>query len=429
MQPPHPPPAGLVTTNHSSVVLSIYQLEKTVHQGRSGDGESRPLISNEEPEEVFSRALGVELEKICSFYVAKEGELFDEVNQLLKDISEDAGDGSSTYLRPISSNNQRRASTSARPTSSHGHNLSDDDMEDSASDEDETTGLTRQRRDSQGRSSLGRRKTLASVPGEMAASSEFGRSQRRHSTVDGDENMIFSTGLYSSSILLKKRIISLYVQLCELKSYVQLNRTGFRKVLKKFDKILDKELKDSYLPTHVDSAYPFKDDTKKILERKIEEMETAYTNVVTAGDRELAKKDLRSHLREHVVWERNTVWRDLIGIERRAEAARLGQSLLGPDPTSAPKRLQGDEVDGVETKKFSTPLGRLQLPPWLASSSMLTLTFSVVIFFLLLFLPIMEKPEQQNCLALLVFVSLLWATEVRTTQLRMNLSDHILTET
>jgi hypothetical protein len=26
--------------------------------------------------------------------------------------------------------------------------------------------------------------------------------------------------------------------------------------------------------------------------------------------------------------------------------------------------------------------------------------------------PIMEEPEQQNCLALVVFVSLLWATEV-----------------
>ncbi|KAG4220721.1 hypothetical protein PC116_g30802 [Phytophthora cactorum] len=36
----------------------------------------------------------------------------------------------------------------------------------------------------------------------------------------------------------------------------------------------------------------------------------------------------------------------------------------------------------------------------------------VIIFLVLLFVPIMEVPEQQSCLAMLVFVSLLWATEV-----------------
>lgn len=390
----------------------IYQLEKSVHQGRSGDGESRPLISSEAPEEAFSRALGVELEKICSFYVAKEGELLDEVNQLLMDIGEHgAVGGSNDALRPVTSEDRHRANAQARRSSSNGL-ISDDDVEDSASDDDEMTGLNRPRR-----SSLGRRRTIAGSghQGDMTASSEFGRSLRRHSTtIDdyNDQSVMFSSGLYSSGILLKKRIISLYVQLCELKSYAQLNRTGFRKVLKKFDKILDKELKSEYISTHVDTAYPFRDETKKVLEENIEKMEAAYTDVVTGGDGELAKKDLRSHLREHVVWERNTVWRDLIGIERRGEAARLGQSLLGQDPNASVKRLQGDEIAGLEGKKIATPIGRLSLPRWLANTSMFTLLVSITVFFLLLFLPIMENPEQQNCLALLVFVSLMWATEV-----------------
>ncbi|PHH84837.1 hypothetical protein CDD83_1295 [Cordyceps sp. RAO-2017] len=211
--------------------------------------------------------------------------------------------------------------------------------------------------------------------------------------------------------MLKKRITSLYVQLCELKSYVQLNKTGFSKVLKKFDKILDKELKAVYMRTHVDTAYPFKDKTKRVVEDNIAKMEAAYADIVTGGDAELAKKDLRSHLREHVVWERNTVWRDLIGIERRAEAARLGQSLLGQDQSVAPKRLQGDDGDLPARKQFRTPLGRLSLPVWLASGFMLTLLASIAIFFALLFVPILAAPEQQNCLALLVFVSILWATE------------------
>ncbi len=401
-------------TLKSSTTTSIYQLEKTVHQSRGGDGESRPLISTEDPEEVFSRALGVELEKICSFYVAKEGELHDEVNQLCNDVHEYENPESSTHMLRTVPSNDRSGQSHGRPASSFG-NLTDDDAEDSASDDDETTGLTRPRKSSVG-ASIGRRKTISGQQPDIGTASEFDRSVRRNSTTAyefGEQSLVYPS-LHSSGILLKKRIISLYVQLCELKSYAQLNRTGFRKVLKKFDKILDKELKTSYIQTHVDTAYPFKDDTKKILEDSIEKMEAAYTEIVTNGDRDLAKKDLRSHLREHVVWERNTVWRDLIGIERRGEAARLGQSLLGQVPGLATKRLQGDEAAKSESKGINTPIGRFSLPAWLANTSMLTLIASIAIFFVLLFLPIMEIPEQQNCLAMLVFVSILWATEVCT---------------
>ena len=330
--------------------------------------------------------------------------------------------GSDHALRMVPSEDEPHpAHIHAAPTSSTG-NISDDDIEDSGTEDDETAGLTgRKRKSSTSGFPLGRRRTIADAPNQprdRRASSELGRSLRRHSaTVDdyGEHSLLFPA-LYSSGILLKKRIISLYVQLCELKSYVQLNRTGFRKVLKKFDKILDKDLKTKYMSEHVFPAYPFRDDTKNVLDQNIKKMEAAYAEVVTGGDRELAKKDLRSHLREHVVWERNTVWRDLIGIERRGEAARLGQTLLGQDPTfAATKRLQGDEAPTVEPKRISTPLGRFSLPPWLFNSSVLTLVACVTIFLVILFVPMMEKPEQQDCLALLVFVSLLWATEVRLT--------------
>lgn len=382
-------------------------MEKSAHQARAGDSESRPLISNEEPEDVFSKTLGVELEKICSFYVAKEGELLDEVAQLMRDIGEAGSsslDASTTlpHLASVESNRLRRTSSNSR---------SEEDFDDSASEDDETTGLTRQ-----AKGKFVRRKTLPDIRFQgfdVAATSDFGRSARRYSTtVDDYADQIFGSGLYSSAIMLKKRIIGLYVQLCELKSYAQLNKTGFSKVLKKFDKILDKELRSAFISANVDTAYPFKDETKQVLDENIVKMENSYTDVVTGGDAELAKKDLRSHLREHVVWERNTVWRDLIGIERRAEAARFGQTLLGQDPNVAPKRLQGDDDAHQKSTKITTPLGKITLPSWLSNTSLLTLIMSVSIFFVLLFAPILQKSEQQNCLALLVFVSLLWATEV-----------------
>lgn len=242
----------------------------------------------------------------------------------------------------------------------------------------------------------------------MTASTELTRSMRRTSAAYDDYEQAV---LYSSGIMLKKRIVSLYVQLCELKSYVQLNKTGFRKVLKKFDKILDRKYRPVYMDKFVEPAYPFQPDTMRGLEDNIASMENAYTEIVTNGDAEAAKKDLRSHLREHVVWERNTVWRDLIGMERRAEAASLGRALLGRGD-AIKSRLQGDDDDSPETKQLATPLGKLSVPVWLFSTGMFTLLLIVALFLVLLFIPIMERPEQQNCLAMLVFVSLLWATEV-----------------
>ncbi|KAF4447632.1 hypothetical protein F53441_8836 [Fusarium austroafricanum] len=398
---------------YSNLKKLIYHLEKTAHQARgsTGDAESRPLINQEDAEDVFSRALGVELEKICSFYVSKEGELLEEAAQLLRDVGEEAEDAiaDNRYLRRLSVSSANRADGRNGFRSSR----STDNEESASEEEDETTGLTTRRR-----SSGARRRTLPNInkprSEDLNTSTEFGRDMRRHSTI-GDENddqaLMFSSNILSSGIMLKKRIIGLYVSLCELKSFVQLNRTGFAKVLKKFDKILDKELKGPYLRAHVETAYPFKDETKRVLEGNITKMEKAYAEVVTGGDEELARKDLRSHLREHVVWERNTVWRDLIGIERRAEAAGLGQALLGQERGNVTRRLQGDEAKAPRDTQIRTPFGKVTFPPWLASSSLWTLVACLTVFFLLLLLPIMEKPEQQNCLAMLVFVSLLWATE------------------
>ncbi|KOS19152.1 putative transporter [Escovopsis weberi] len=387
---------------YSNLKKLIYQLEKNAHQARTGDAESRPLISQERPEDVFTQALNAELEKICSFYVTKEAEIFQELRQLLHDIGESAAasvDGDATLADHASD----RHGPLLRGFHSHG---SDDD--DSASDEDETTGLTRP-------STTTKLASKRSIPRDGPGSADAGRALRRYSTTNMDEygegNMLFSSELFSPAIMLKKRIVALYVQLCELKSYVQLNQTGFTKVLKKFDKILDEKLRSSYIRTHVETAYPFMRSTTTVLDEGIAQMETAYADVVTGGNHELAKKDLRSHLREHVVWERNTVWRDLINIERRAEAPRIGQALLGQDQGMAPKRLQGDEDVGPGRSEFSTPLGRIVVPAWLSNASFLMLVACVVVFLLLVNIPILGKPEQQNCLALLVFVSSLWATE------------------
>jgi phosphate transporter len=230
-----------------------------------------------------------------------------------------------------------------------------------------------------------------------------------------DEHSIDSRvlDLYNAGIALKKRVISVYVSLCELRSYVLLNKTGFSKALKKYDKILDRNLRRPYMNTTVSPSYPFTDATMQHLDENIARIEQVYAEIVTKGNLSHAKRELRLHLREHVIWERNTVWREMIGIERKAQAANMGirRTLLGGDHDPSTAQRQGDEE--MPAKEIITPLGRFFLPEWLFSLSFMSLVVIVVIFAVLLSVPIMETPEQQNCLAMLVFVSLLWATEVR----------------
>jgi phosphate transporter len=420
---PNPCPCRPFVTCPDPRACRIYTLEKTVHQAGPSDAESRPLLRNEDPETIFSRALDVELEKILSFYQIKGKEVTDEIEDLLRDVhafvelGENGYDGAPRASGGPSADQVRQVSGGVRSARSASARSTEDALEDSDSGDedydDETAALNRRRRTSWAASSRRRGVPNAMMAStDLSASTELLRSGRRLSMAAYDDFAEIGA-TFSSGIMIKKRIIGLYVQACELKSYIQLNKTGFRKVLKKFDKIVDKELRPKYMSTVVEPAYPFKPETVHRLDDYISKLEQAYAAIVTQGDQDLAKKDLRSHLREHVVWERNTVWRDLIGIERRAEAASLGQGLLGAQNDGLKTRLQGDDAAEPQTKEISTPVGRLTCPTWLLGRTMLTLIVIIAIFIALIFIPIMELPEQQNCLAMLVFVSLLWATEVR----------------
>ncbi|KZF19878.1 SPX-domain-containing protein [Xylona heveae TC161] len=425
--------------SYSNLKKLIYQLEKHVNQthGHTQDAESSPLLNGnaEDPDTVFRRALDLELEKICSFYQSKEREIYEDVGVLLRDeqvfeedadgLEQDQGDGalrstsagagrarSGSIFRSIGfSGRQRRASTMSASLDEP-----DEDGDSDDEDPDETEHLNKHRF-SAGKE---RRRSEGAPASESRASRELSRFQRRASEsrrlsqgIDDFNDQAFSA-LYDTGLTLKKRTVSLYVSLCELKSFIQLNKTGFSKALKKYDKILDRALKPVYMDQKVSPAYPFQQETMNTLQDNIKSVESAYADLVTKGDLSEAQRELRLHLREHVVWERNTVWREMIGIERKAQAANMGigRSFLGgaTDPVRA--RRQGDEAEDGGAKELSTPVGRVRCPRWLFSPSFFLLLAIIAVFVVLLIVPIMKKPEQQNCLAMLVFVSLLWATEV-----------------
>ena len=393
------------------------------------DAEASPLIGNEDPDTVFRRALDQELEKICSFYQLKELEIYGEVGELLKDeqsyeAETDGQDIEQLDVATDKSGRPRRGSLFGRISSKHrrtsvisASTINEGDEEgDSDDDADERTAMTKNH--------IGRRKPQDASTNhaydDLRSSRELSSSKRRMSQAQDDYSDNMLEGLLASGVTLKKRTISLYVSLCELKSFVQLNKTGFSKVCKKYDKTLSRNLKGAYIKDSIAPAYPFKQETIQHIDKNIKNIESVYAGIITKGDVERARRELRLHLREHVVWERNTVWREMIGIERKAQAANMGlrRTLLGGDNDPSKSRLQGDEPDDIATKEVDTPIGRYKCPRWLFSSTFFMLMGILVIFIILLVVPIMKKPEQQNCLAMLVFVSLLWATEVGPTEER-----------
>eukprot|EP00775_Hariotina_reticulata_P002958 gene2958-3243_t len=135
----------------------------------------------------------------------------------------------------------------------------------------------------------------------------------------------------------------------------------------------------NYLPI-VDQKFP--DSYIHHLQHQLEAITSLYAVVCCNGNASKAATTLRKQQQEQVTFERNTIWKDMVGQERRAASLHV--------------------QDGKEAVVES----------WLVRYRQAFLVgLSVVIFAALLYFPIFKEPEKQNCLALLAFASMLWCTE------------------
>lgn len=89
---------------------------------------------------------------------------------------------------------------------------------------------------------------------------------------------------------LKLAFSEFYLSLILLQNYQNLNHTGFRKILKKHDKLLRVEYGARWRQEHVETSHFF---VNKDIDRIIHETEAAVTTELEGGDRQRAMKRLR----------------------------------------------------------------------------------------------------------------------------------------
>lgn len=116
-----------------------------------------------------------------------------------------------------------------------------------------------------------------------------------------------------------------------------------------------------------------------------------YATLACGGDRECAQIELSRHLREFVSWERTTIWKDMVGQERRTTNAELRSAL---------HRTRDHLL-------FKLPfLGSIKV-----TNRALTMAFNLTVLLVLVLVNIFGDGPKNRCFAILIFASLMWATE------------------
>lgn len=147
----------------------------------------------------------------------------------------------------------------------------------------------------------------------------------------------------------------------------------------------------------VEAAVPFQRPAKERLAEGITRLQNLYAKCVTRGDKSAAVQQLKLNQRENIAWERDTVWRQMIGRERRGdgdgEVKAIGATLI-------------TEPEGG-LLQVPTPVGRFRL-----TRKKIYLVIAVVVFIALLNVTVIKDAEANKCFAILIFSTILWATEV-----------------
>ncbi|TPX33227.1 hypothetical protein SmJEL517_g03805 [Synchytrium microbalum] len=407
---------ALPATSHDQAVVEI--------EGEDEINEAAPLLTPINPADadaLFTQALDKELNRVVTFYREKEEELFDDVHQFEVDMSYlDAGQYmrrrsvpdlmQSGLLRDLEQEERRANSDGEETSPSHPPHALSLPMPAIGPDSGSSTPPIisgSPRTSGGGRQPRYRAKSESFAewtdPVPPTSETRLNQTPPRAGPASADTytSTIWDARNYKGHRQrFRRRAISLYVSLKELEKYSELNHTGFQKILKKFDKVTGRKLLNVYTFNKLSRAYPFLADTITGLSREISRVITHYARISTRNRPGDAKRELDLNLREHLVWERNTVWRDLVAIERGRGNVALKALRSKEDKPALPYAIK---VCGRSVFIVYVPQDVI-LP-------VIKMLVCLAILPAILYSPIGLQVEAQSCLAILSFASALWATE------------------
>lgn len=150
----------------------------------------------------------------------------------------------------------------------------------------------------------------------------------------------------------------------------------------------------------VEIRQPFLQSSKDKLTAAINRLVALYAKCVTGDDTSAALQQLKVHQREHIAWERNTIWRQMLAQERRGEA--------GVSDAMGGGILVRQEESGIVN--IPTPLGGFSF-----KRKRVSLIVAITVFIALMNMDVIkDDPEANKCFAILIFSTIMWASEVRT---------------
>ncbi|KAI9467712.1 MAG: SPX domain-containing protein [Benjaminiella poitrasii] len=358
--------------NYDNLKKLIFQLEKErVDEINCQQDPEKSFEDRQDGEARFLTALDAQLEKVFDFYTQKESELYSMLDDLEAEINGngDFNNRSDYYegkenLSPL----ENLDSTYRLPNSLEVNEKDEFDLPTERIEQ-----IAPQRRGSRA-SRLSRHASRVSR-----------QSFESRMSLDREDDF-----LVEQLSDLRSQLILLYISLSELESYVELNRTAFEKILKKYDKVLERNLKEQYLHKMVMDSRPFMPETMNVLKGQLSRVETIFANAFCGGSRVIALRQMKSHLRDQVTFERNTVWKDMVRQERKNQDTKL--------------------IEPTEIKTYKVPFTSYRIKAALMNQ-IISIAFSISALIILLCVDCFGNRQENYCFALLIFCAIMWATE------------------
>lgn len=215
------------------------------------------------------------------------------------------------------------------------------------------------------------------------------RFLRRGSTSASVMNSTADIDEFNRMYNFRARCASVYILLAELKGYLNLNRTAFAKITKKWDKVTGSHLQEAYYNKKVLNVHAFQSDRLLELETGMRLVQDMYAMIFTHGDVAAAVGELKLHMRDHIQFERNTVWKDMVGEERKTFDAHAVEA---------------------EEPRIKLPFTKLTVKRN-HLTRLTTLLISVTVYIIFMCIDTLDNKPASKCLALLLFAALMWAFE------------------